>query len=427
MSSQSEKSSHQHGQSLCPAAEMPPSGLNEEKPKGFKVWSLQPQPTTMVDGDKNCHRTTFSSTRINTKGNAEDYQISKMELHNFKDNLQCLWDNLVGECQHGPLVDQFLFNKCMDYIIALSHSTPRTHRRAATLRGLQLVTSFISVARRETTRRELDAEKKKQTVGPLVESLNKRFSMTHDKITMLEKMMCKISKGHQLVTPQIRHVTGALEYEHLIAQDFNSTHSGAKGFSCHDHGTINIAYRWGNFICVGVDSKLSNALTGDVTNLTYNKFFQISRNIYITMAGLRMPWEDMWQWIVSMFSTIPEESRTVELAANLAYQFGSPYGTVCSLVLGWDITSPRPQMFRVIAGISLTTSDNAMALGTGEQYINLRYLTDYDHRELAHAFDDTMFLLSQACHLDRFCGGIVRGRVLQRDQPPFCQYLNFFY
>ncbi|KAM1655880.1 hypothetical protein ACFX1Q_008707 [Malus domestica] len=145
------------------------------------------------------------------------------------------------------------------------------------------------------------------------------------------------------------------------------------------------------------------------------------------MAGLRMPWEDMWQWIVSMFSTIPEESRTVELAANLAYQFGSPYGTVCSLVLGWDITSPRPQMFRVIAGISLTTSDNAMALGTGEQYINLRYLTDYDRRELAHAFDDTMFLLSQACRLDCFCGGIVRGRVLQRDQPPFCQYLNFFY
>lgn len=30
------------------------------------------------------------------------------------------WDNLVSECQNGPLFDQVLFDKCMDYVIALS-------------------------------------------------------------------------------------------------------------------------------------------------------------------------------------------------------------------------------------------------------------------------------------------------------------------
>lgn len=66
--------------------------------------------------------------------------------------------------------------------------------------GLQLVTSYIGIARnlgklRENTRRQLDAEKKKKAEGPKVESLNKRFSATHEKITMLEEMMRQIFTG----------------------------------------------------------------------------------------------------------------------------------------------------------------------------------------------------------------------------------------
>ena len=57
----------------------------------------------------------------------------------------------------------------------------------------------------------------------------------------------------------------------------------------------------------------------------------------------------------------------MELAANLAYQFVSPLGIVGSLVLGWDNTSPHPQMFRVIVGESFTTRDSAMSLGTEEE------------------------------------------------------------
>ncbi|KAM2898782.1 hypothetical protein COP2_008282 [Malus domestica] len=182
---------------LCSTAGMPLSGvLNEEKPKGSKVWSLKPQPTTMVDGDKNGDRTgSCTTTKVKTS-----CQSSKMkEFNSFKDNLQCLWDNLVGECQHGPLFDQILL-KCMDYITALSCSSSRTYRQAATWRALQLIASFISVAntlatRRETTRIQLNAEQKIETQGHRVESLNKRLSMTHDKITTLEQMMCKISKG----------------------------------------------------------------------------------------------------------------------------------------------------------------------------------------------------------------------------------------
>lgn len=51
----------------------------------------------------------------------EDYYSSKRKEHkNFKENLALFWDNLVIECQNGPLFDQFLFEKCMDYVIALS-------------------------------------------------------------------------------------------------------------------------------------------------------------------------------------------------------------------------------------------------------------------------------------------------------------------
>ncbi|XP_038879338.1 sister-chromatid cohesion protein 3 [Benincasa hispida] len=149
------------------------------------------------------------------RGEVEDYQSSKRkEFKNFKDNLESFWDHLVHECQHGPLFDHVLFDKCVDYIIALSCTPPRVYRQVASLMGLQLVTSFISVAKmlgvqRETTRRQLDAEKKKRAEGPRVESLNKRFSMTHENITVLEEMMRKIFTGlfvhrYRDIDPNIR-------------------------------------------------------------------------------------------------------------------------------------------------------------------------------------------------------------------------------
>uniref|UniRef100_A0A2N9GJR5 SCD domain-containing protein n=1 Tax=Fagus sylvatica TaxID=28930 RepID=A0A2N9GJR5_FAGSY len=261
---------------------------------------------------------------LSRTGEVEDYQNSKRkEFKNFKDNLESFWDNLVRECQHGPLFDQVLFDKCMDYIIALSCTPPRVYRQVASMMGLRLVTSFIAVAKmlgaqRETTRRQLDAEKKKRTEGPRLESLNKRFSTTHEQITVLEEMMRKIFTGictlkylgwtlndknagvrrasilalqnlyevddnvptlslfserfsnrmieladdidvsvavcaiglvkqllrHQLIPdddlgplydlliddpPEIRHAIGALVYDHLIAQKFNTSQSGTKG------------------------------------------------------------------------------------------------------------------------------------------------------------------------------------------------------
>ncbi|KAF3954956.1 hypothetical protein ACB098_10G086500 [Castanea mollissima] len=169
-------------------------------------------------------------------GEVEDYQNSKRkELKNFKDNLESFWDNLVHECQHGPLFDQVLFDKCMDYIIALSCTPPRIYRQVASLMGLRLVTSFIAVtkmlgAQRETTRRQLDAEKKKRTEGPRLESLNKRFSTTHEQITVLEEMMRKIFTGlfvhrYRDIDPNIRTSciqslgSWILSYPSLFLQD----------------------------------------------------------------------------------------------------------------------------------------------------------------------------------------------------------------
>uniref|UniRef100_A0A1J3HDI5 Sister-chromatid cohesion protein 3 n=1 Tax=Noccaea caerulescens TaxID=107243 RepID=A0A1J3HDI5_NOCCA len=148
-------------------------------------------------------------------GETEDYQSSKKkELKNFKENLVSFWNNLISECQNGPLFDKLLFDKCMDYIIALSCTPPRVYRQTATLMGLQLVTSFISVAntlgsQRETTQRQLNAESKKKADGPRVESLNKRLSVTHEQITTLEDMMRKIFTGlfvhrYRDIDPDIR-------------------------------------------------------------------------------------------------------------------------------------------------------------------------------------------------------------------------------
>lgn len=81
---------------------------------------------------------------------------------------------------------------------------PRVYRQVASLMGLQLVTSFIHVAKmlgtqRETTQRQLNAEKKKKMDGPRVESLNKRLSLTHEKITVMEEMMRKIFTGYGIL------------------------------------------------------------------------------------------------------------------------------------------------------------------------------------------------------------------------------------
>lgn len=148
-------------------------------------------------------------------GEVEDYQNSKKkEFKNFKDNLVFFWDNLVAECQNGPLYDQVLFDKCINFIIALSCTPPRVYRQVASLMGLQLVTSFINVAKvlgaqRETTQRQLNAEMKKTSEGPRVESLKNRVTVTHENITMVEGMMRKIFTGlfvhrYRDIDPDIR-------------------------------------------------------------------------------------------------------------------------------------------------------------------------------------------------------------------------------
>ncbi|XP_057782454.1 sister-chromatid cohesion protein 3-like isoform X2 [Salvia miltiorrhiza] len=169
------------------------------------------------------------------RGEVEDYQSSKRGFKHLKDNLVYFWDNLVSECQNGPLFDQSLFDRCLDYIIALSCTPPRSYRQIASLMGLQLVTSFINVAKilgpqRATTQRQLDAENKKKIDGPRVESLTKRLSMTHEKITTLEEMMRKIFTGlfvhrYRDIDPDIRMScieslgVWVLSYPSLFLQD----------------------------------------------------------------------------------------------------------------------------------------------------------------------------------------------------------------
>lgn len=50
----------------------------------------------------------------------DNFNSKQKELKIFKENLTSFWDNLVLECQNGPLFDKVLFEKIMDYVIALS-------------------------------------------------------------------------------------------------------------------------------------------------------------------------------------------------------------------------------------------------------------------------------------------------------------------
>ncbi|KAG9457523.1 hypothetical protein H6P81_002031 [Aristolochia fimbriata] len=169
-------------------------------------------------------------------GEVDDLCTSKSkEYKNFKENLSSFWDNLVIECQNGPLFDQILFEKCMDYVIALSCTPPRVYRVVGSIVGLQLVTSFITVAKalagqRETTQRQLIAEKKKRHDGPRLESLSNRLSATHEKITAAEEMMRKIYSGlfmhrYRDVDPDIRQMSikalgvWIVSYPSLFLQD----------------------------------------------------------------------------------------------------------------------------------------------------------------------------------------------------------------
>lgn len=82
----------------------------------------------------------------------------------------------------------------------VSSTPPRIYRHVATLVGLQLVTSLIAAAKilagqRETTQRQLNAEKKKRSDGPRVDSLNKRLTQTHKMISVIEEMMRKLFQG----------------------------------------------------------------------------------------------------------------------------------------------------------------------------------------------------------------------------------------
>lgn len=193
-----------------------------------------------IDGDPfeetDVDNVVLALVNLAKKGEVEDHQSSKRkDFNNFRDNLVYFWDCLVTECQNGPLFDGILLEKCTDYVIALSCTPPRVFRQIASVVGLQLVTSFITIAKmlgsqRETTQRQLNAENKKRAEGPRAESLNKRLVTTHEKITSIEEMMDKIFKGlfmhrYRDIDPNIRMCciqslgTWILSYPSLFLQD----------------------------------------------------------------------------------------------------------------------------------------------------------------------------------------------------------------
>ncbi|OMO64970.1 stromal antigen [Corchorus olitorius] len=127
----------------------------------------------------------------------EHHSFKSKEFKKFKGNLVSFWDNLVIECQYGPLFDNVLFDKCLDYVIALSSTPARQYRQVAVPIGLQLVTSFITVAKTlskqgQTSQRQSNAKKAKKEKGPVVEQLVDKTSRTQERVNMTKQMMEKL-------------------------------------------------------------------------------------------------------------------------------------------------------------------------------------------------------------------------------------------
>eukprot|EP00898_Chlorokybus_atmophyticus_P007089 jgi/Chlat1/7381/Chrsp6S07410 len=128
----------------------------------------------------------------------EDLLHSKdKKLKHFKKNFANFWDELVSECRSSIIFDEFLFPTCINYIIALAGTAPRPFRSVSTIAGLQLVSSFVHVAKslsetRETTQRQLTAELKKKRSGKdsaRATDLQKALEEAHKQISTIEQMM----------------------------------------------------------------------------------------------------------------------------------------------------------------------------------------------------------------------------------------------
>ncbi|KAM1228871.1 hypothetical protein EV1_008068 [Malus domestica] len=156
---------------------MPLSGvLKEEKPKGSKVWSPKPLPTTMVDGDKNGDRTGSCRHQllppdIRRVVRALEYKhlIAQEKPKGSKVwSLKPLPTTMVDGDKNGDRT-----GSCRHQLLPPESRTAEQLRVGVGVRE--------QCKKLEPTRRQLDSEKKKQTKGPRVESLNK--------ITILEQMM----------------------------------------------------------------------------------------------------------------------------------------------------------------------------------------------------------------------------------------------
>nr|GEU88038.1 sister-chromatid cohesion protein 3 [Tanacetum cinerariifolium] len=253
--------------------------------KLFSHWLKEKARSTLPNVDKPVEELGFglyvlSSMKVKTliENNTKDSyygvieEIWELDYNSFVIPLFKCIDNVVDEDEYDQYNELPLFS---------TGCTPtRVYRQVASLVGLQMVTSFIGVAKmlgtqRQTIQRQLTA-KKKTSDGPHIESLNKRLSETHEKITMIEEMMRKIFTRlfvhryqdidpdirmsciqslralivsypslflqdlylkHQLVPddalgslydlliddlPKIRHAIGALVCDHVIAQKFTS-------------------------------------------------------------------------------------------------------------------------------------------------------------------------------------------------------------
>ncbi|KAF2298603.1 hypothetical protein GH714_024287 [Hevea brasiliensis] len=150
------------------------------------------------------------------KGEVEDYQSSKRkDFKNFKENIVSFWDNLVVECQNGPLFDKSAGVRKAS-ILALQN----LYDVDDNVPTLSLFTERFSNRMIELAD-DIDVSVAVCAIG-LVKQLLRHQLLPDDDLGPLYDLLIDDPAD-------IRLAIGELVYDHLIAQKFNSSQSGSRG------------------------------------------------------------------------------------------------------------------------------------------------------------------------------------------------------
>eukprot|EP00798_Chlamydomonas_sp_ICE-L_P010579 gene10579-12238_t len=133
-------------------------------------------------------------------GGTEPFQDRKLQKLNFRNTYGAFWDGVVSELHAAELLSNSLaMDKISNLVVALSCSTVRPFRLAATLTASLMVTAFVGVQKQLAQalaaaqfQRETES-KKKGANKDIVAGLNRQVDLYHRRYSELKEMVANLT------------------------------------------------------------------------------------------------------------------------------------------------------------------------------------------------------------------------------------------